>query len=619
VKTTITLLLLLGPTVSASTPPDDEVAAVVEAFRRPASPAKRAAFVDDATLYRRLSLDLTGRLPEPEDVSRFVADRDPDKRLRLIDALIESEAFTDRLTTFLEDLFRLRRIFENGLYRNPFHDLIREMVAENRPWDEMARTLLTSAGLGNQREAAFIFWAFESLEEDFRLDFLDDQVGYITETMLGLRTTCISCHDGAYHLEAVNVGLAKRKRTDFWGLAAFFSQTFVYYDLTYGPPEEDTLIYERIGITDGDAPDHDPLTTYLIADDGFLDGEYHAQSEPGEGMRPPRNGGTIAPVYLNGEGPRPGETRREAFARLLTSDRQFARNMVNRMWAHFFGEGFVMPLDDWDLGRIDAATAKANNTSVQARDPHLMEYLTDRFIESGYDLRALAGALVGSWVYRVDYGERAPIRAKALGHWMGETRVHRLEAEAILDAINDTLEIPAKYVIAGRPYETRSSAWQLPGTDEPAIAALLDETGEFRVDPRLLGYLSEETYYLFQYSARSLLYKLGRGDAFLGKPRDNESGVTRALSLMNSVEANYWIEYWPYFSPYLQRTIAALEAGSLSHEALVDELAFRFLFRAPTASERAALGVALDTEAPDQGLLDAVWLLINHPDFLYTR
>ena len=626
------LLLLCLPAVSlAQEPVDAEMLALIEAFEGQAKQGKRnVPRINDTLFMRRTYLDLTGRLPSPEAVEGFINSQTPNKRALLIDSLMASEAFTDRRTTFFEDIFQMRRVIQNGMWRNAFHDQVRNMIATNTPWDQMARAVLTGQGLNSNDDAAFLFWAYEIFDENLRQDVLDDQVDFVTRSMLGVRTECISCHDGAYHLEEVNKGLSVMTRRQFWGMSAFLSSTYYKFHGVYDESQEDDENYfvSRLGLADIDDPaytDH-YLSGFLFYDEylqGEADGEYHATTEASEGMRPPRTGGMIEPAYLfTGEKPQPGETRRQALARMITNDRQFARNMVNRIWAHFFGEGFVEPVDGWDLGRVSKSAAAEMGAEEQPRDAGLMEYLTDTFIGSGYDLRALIRHIVNTDIYQWDFvGETDGVTARPLWYWMGDHRVRRLEAEAIIDGINDALQLPRRYAVSGIYDRTFSSTWQLPGTDEPEIGALLTSNFDaFVVHPTALGYGSEDTYYFFQYATYEVLQQLGRGNAAAVKARDNQTSIANALTQLNSYEANWWLDFWEA-SPVIVQLADQLEDNQISREEAARQLVQRFLYREPTQLELARLSNHLnsDEEEPTGLLIDIAWVLANHPDFLYNR
>ncbi len=291
----VSLFLLCFPLVAAPLLAGGTLDDVFRTGKRAASPQAETMLADDLTFLRRVHLDLAGVIPDRATVARFTSDERRDKRAREIERLLASEAFTERLTTFFNDLFMNHAMLEDsGAYRNAFHDMLREMVAKNTPYDEMARRIIAGTGRGDSREAAMFLWAKEAFEEKWRYDYLDDQTAWLSETMLGVQTRCISCHDGQYRLEEVNVGLSTMRRRDFWGMAAFLSSTY------FQPREEEEdeadpwAFFRAIVLVDVDSPDFDitrgPVwqTIYYEDDEdngmvwGLPDGEYLANTKPVE-------------------------------------------------------------------------------------------------------------------------------------------------------------------------------------------------------------------------------------------------------------------------------------------------------------------------------------------------
>src|SRR5262249_45875389 len=161
---------------------------------------------------------------------------------------------------------------------------------------------------------------------------------------------CAQCHDHPF---------GKWKREDYWGMAAFFTQVQT--------PARPKMVY-RVGLKD------DPgITLSSLRDAGMMDGFL---------SRPP--------TFLGGEGLRAGgASHRAALAAWMTSRKNpyFARAMVNRTWWRFFGRGLVHPVDDMH---------EANPPS----HPELLELLSRRFVESGFDLKFLSRAILLSRAYQ---------------------------------------------------------------------------------------------------------------------------------------------------------------------------------------------------------------------------
>ncbi len=495
-----------------------------------------APLADDLTFLRRLWLDATGTLPAQSEVEWFLAQTDVGKRRLAIDRALNSEAYNHRWTFYLEEMFKSQAVLETGApIRNAFHNMLYDMISADMSWAEITKQLIANQGLTASHGANFMTEYTSTIGSETRLDALDDYVGSLTSSFLGVQTNCISCHDGAGHLESVNVDLSKRKRRDFWGMAAFLASSALYHDQPYNENTEYFNILNQLQWVSTDDPDFNAgRGVILVEPRAFNHGEYVAESEPNEGARPPRNGGLVEPTYMfTGERPAPGETRREALARFIVKDRQFARNMVNRLWTHYFGTGFIDTVDGFDLARIDAQTAAANNTTVQPKVAGLMEAVVDYFIYSGYQLKPVMKMILESKLYQLDYAS-LPANNELWPYWGGKNRVRRLEAQAITDAIYRVAGLEQRHVVTGMLESAKSSTWQMPDSFEPNPGAIFDRnTDRPLVDPRVYGYYDLDHYRGMQYATMDLLSSLGSSDRERTTDPNNESSIQLGLTMFN--------------------------------------------------------------------------------------
>src|SRR5664279_1341980 len=125
---------------------DEEIFGTMDAAKvTPAPPSSDAEFL------RRASLDLTGRIPDAATVTAFLADPSADKRRRMVDTLLASDAFVDRWTFYYDELFQNTAFASSGrLYaqgRNAFHAYFQDAVRSRKPWDVMAKEVIGAAGL----------------------------------------------------------------------------------------------------------------------------------------------------------------------------------------------------------------------------------------------------------------------------------------------------------------------------------------------------------------------------------------------------------------------------------------------------------------------------------------
>ncbi len=263
-----------------------------------------APLATDGEFFRRVTLDLTGRIPSVADLRSFLADTAPDKRARLIDRLIGSPAFVDKWAYFYMDLLRANGKMGRGVQL--FHYMLKESLASDRPYDDFARALIAGSAKSNLVVASVNPIVREHVEgkpgqvesgDDLRkvhqLDTHDELTILFGKVFLGVNLSCISCHDGAGHLEKVNVYLSRKKRSDFFQQAAFLGHT------RYIPHVERTEAIMGHFLVDDLAPGYDTKGDSML--------------------RIKRAGGPAQPKFLlTDEASRPGAEPREELARMLT-------------------------------------------------------------------------------------------------------------------------------------------------------------------------------------------------------------------------------------------------------------------------------------------------------------
>jgi len=271
---------------------DDLVLKKLEALRIPPSP-----LCSDAEFLRRVYLDTIGLLPTPEELQQFLADPSPDKRARWIDRLLDRPEFVDYWAYKWSDLLLIssRKLPQPAVWA--FYQYVRQSVADNKPWDQFAREILTARGSNLSNGAANYFVMHRDIAE------LTEKT---TVTFLGLSLTCARCH---------NHPIEKWTQDQYWALANLFSRVAQ----KNGDRPGEVIVYD---LPSGDVPH---LRRGIPMPPAPPDG-------PALDLSDPRN-------------------RREYFAAWLTSpdNPYFARALVNRVWRHFLGRGLVEPEDDLRL------------------------------------------------------------------------------------------------------------------------------------------------------------------------------------------------------------------------------------------------------------------------------
>ena len=286
---------------------DDEILSAIAA-----AGIEPAPLTTDTEFLRRVTLDLTGRIPTREQVEAFEANRSSNKRRDLIDSLIGSPAFVDYWTLYFGNQFEVGSNYYNFIGipgRNLFHQYLRDFIQRDRPYNQVVRELITAAGDSHQLGPPNFPVRATQIGDPVQ-DTWDVLTNRVTTIFLGVQTQCVSCHNGKGHLEDINLYLTGRRREEFWRMSAFFS---------------------RLVMIESPADAYGQQVKVFVHDRS--EGFYHGIIDPqNPGPRPPRRPGPYTPAYLlTGEEPATGQWRQE-LAKMLTDDRQFARATVNYLW-----------------------------------------------------------------------------------------------------------------------------------------------------------------------------------------------------------------------------------------------------------------------------------------------
>lgn len=367
-----------------------------------------APLTDDYEFFRRVHIDLTGRLPEPGETEAFVQSKQPDKRDKLIDKLIQSPGFLAKWTYWFSDLAQVNsnRLGTDG--RNLFYQYIYDFLHMDRPYDELVSEMLTTRAASNYYvgpASYLVRWVVigDNCEDEVHEDTSDEIAIWTAKHFLGVNLQCISCHDGKRHLEKINTWLSTRKRNELWKQAAFFGKTRI-------------LRRTEIATTRDE---------YSIDDKGT---GYDASGR--SVVRIPRSGkGVVEPeFFLTGEKPQPGKPLREEFARMLTSHPQFARATVNMFWAEMMSVGLVDPVDDFDFDR------------AQASHPELLDALAKDFRENGHSTKRLFRLIARSSAYQLS-SKFPGVWKDSYARYYSRKFVRRLTSEELHDAIVKTTNV----------------------------------------------------------------------------------------------------------------------------------------------------------------------------------
>jgi len=281
---------------------------------------------DKATFLRRVTLDIAGRLPTPEEARAFEADTAAGDRDRVIDRLVASTDHADYFAGKWAALLRNKRNDPKQARGTvAFHAWIRDSLAANKPYDRFVREVLTASG--DVAENPPVAWYRQ-------VRTLQTQLEDVSQLFLGQRMQCAQCHHHPYE---------KWSQADYWSFGAAFSQ------VSYKPgsqPGEEVIVHRR--------------------------GEAKATNKKnGQAVKPAALGQSAFDLSVD-------DDPRVFLADWMTSPKNpwFAKALVNRYWKHFFGRGLVDPEDDM------------RDTNPPS-NPELLDALAAHFVASGFDLKDL--------------------------------------------------------------------------------------------------------------------------------------------------------------------------------------------------------------------------------------
>jgi uncharacterized protein DUF1553/uncharacterized protein DUF1549 len=540
-----------------------------------------AGLSSDLEFVRRIHLDLTGRIPESEVIRKFISNKDAQKRNKLIETLIrperyqfqENDPFVDRWTYWFSDLFGSAGAELGTAGRNIFYDYIHAILRLNTPYNQFVEEMLTARALTNWYSGPSNLLARFHVDDAtgnqiHHEDSLDEIAVSTSRIFLGLNMECVSCHDGAHHLEKVNLWLTGVKREQLWRQAAFFGNLNIYRP----PPRRQEFSLVETG------QGYDAEAYPIPARKGY-------SVEADSVVRMPRWKAEVYPAFLlSGEKPSPGEEPRKAFARMLIDHPQFSKAIVNWVWAELMGVGIVDPPYDFDLARQDPKNPPPAPWTIQPSHPELLEALAKDFREHGYDFRYLIEMITKSSTYQLSTRFDGDWK-DAYARYFARRFVRRLTAEELFDAVSQATGVFPEIPISGTGIKVK----YVMQTRSPEDI----RGGELTEIWRFLGSFGQDN--------RSRTIKSLKGN------------IVQSSLLLNSKVIKERVRAKP--GGRIRKLLD--QEPPLSNEQLVDDLFLGTLSRFPAAEEK-QLAIRQIQEYRTQGVEDLMWVLINKLDFIFN-
>ncbi len=342
-----------------------------------------APLSDDAEFLRRVCLDVAGRIPPVSETREFLSKTDLEKRRALVDRLLASPAYANHMTDVWTELLvpEAKASFQSGFFAGDFRVWLRKEFSDGTGYDKIVRELLTvpvtsgqlAFNPGNAQTITPSAFAFVAAKDGKP----ENLAASASRLFLGIRLECAQCHNHPF---------AKWTRDEFWGMAAFFAGV------------------QRQG--NGDAI--------------FQGTEVAGRHE----IEMPGTKRTIKASFLDGRDVdwSGNASSRSKLAEWLTSrdNPYFARAAANRVWSHFFGVGFIDPVDDM-------------GANVEASHPELLDLLADQFAAHEFDLKYLIRAITSSRAYQLSSAGGSP--STTVYRLFDRMPVRGLSAEQLYDSL----------------------------------------------------------------------------------------------------------------------------------------------------------------------------------------
>ncbi len=304
----------------------------------------------DEEFLRRGYLDVLGRTPNIREATDFLRTKEAGKRAKLVEYLLASPDYPKNFATQWKVILLGRKMQAREVDPVALTSWLRRQFAENRPWNQMAYDLLDAKG--SNKEFGQVNYTLAHMA-----DGAVNLTSVTTRVFLGQQIQCTQCHDHPSN---------DWKQADFWGINAFYQ----------GLKKKDVRVADAAGTENYDHTDVSDAPTDAYAKFERRDARI----------------GIAFPTFLDGRkiSQKKDVDRREALSKMITDPKNedFAKAFVNRMWGHFFGRGFVNPVDDF-------------GSHNPASHPELLAKLANDFREGGYDIKSLIRWIMNSDAYQV--------------------------------------------------------------------------------------------------------------------------------------------------------------------------------------------------------------------------
>src|SRR5262245_29043181 len=405
----------------------------------------------DAEFLRRVTIDVTGALPTPDEIRAFLADKSADKRARKIDELLTHPRHAALWATKFSDITgnntqALEQPQDMQMKRSQmWHDWFRVRLEKNMPYEEIVRGVLTATSVEGMKPDEWLEHikkvesqaANYDTSEYVKRNTLDlfwrrqQQVPIIewgektAAAFLGVRLECAQCHKHPYD---------RWTQADYRAFANLFAGISFVNNQFSSPDVKKIVDTENAERNKANMGKNNNQRTTLVREMFFAPERRNGQLTHPDTNAPLKPKAPAGPEFTVEKGK---DVRVQLFEWMRSPDNPFfAKSFVNRIWGHYFGVGLVDPVDDFSQA----------NPPNNAR---LLEALAKDFVDHNYDIRHIERTILNSRTYQNSSTPNATNRFDKVN--FARSYVRPMMAEVVVDVVNDAIGTSETYQAANDP------------------------------------------------------------------------------------------------------------------------------------------------------------------------
>lgn len=555
----------------------------------------------DSLFLRRAYLEIGGRIPTLEEISRYQADRKKDKRERLIDELLGSAEHVSHMYNYWADLLRLKDNPINGnQIAQPYHEYVKDNIRTNKPYDKWVQEMMTAEGRIWENPAV----GFVTRDSNMELDAVDNMV----QVFLGTQIGCAQCHDHPF---------------DRWTQKEYYEMAAFWYPVRTRPNTGDKKRFSNgnpLQRVRAEMKKIDPKanTNGLFA--RVVNANlYEVWDQKNRPLKLPHdyqydNGKPnqrvqMKPIFGTNVKVAPSDRPRDVLANWMTSPEnpRFAKNIANRLWKKAFGIGLIEPVNDIQDGS-------------DCSNPELLDLLTTTLIDNNFNLRELQRIIFNTRAWQRE-ASFADVDLSKPYYFPGPI-LRRMTAEQIWDSLlTVAVYHPESFTRPSLKSIGELLDMDLNSVSAPEVQRIADEFQAKYSANAERKFTRERNWYKGLVLARAselpsplppehFLRQFGQSDRELIESSGRDGSVSQILTMFNGEITHMMLER----GSLIFDTI--VQAKTL--QARIDVIFYSILSRPPSGSERRVAEKEIRATGV-QGFGHVTWALINTKEFLFIQ